>query len=109
MTKAFVVGSLSCDRAFKKVAVQLTVLIGGRSRRYCDVFDCPVRLPDPGRCRDIGIVSSIGCRMDQGFEGSSDAVSNEPATVYGADAGIYNNLGHLPDFIPRNEDELIRA
>ena len=88
-------------------AAKLTILIRSRIGRYRDGIDGAVRLPNPSRGRDFGIFSIIGRGMDQGLECSSNTVCDESTTAQGINATIHNNLGHLPNFVPRNEHELI--
>ena len=97
---------LNCWLRTQGSATKLTVLISSKRGRYRDEFDRPIRLPDPGGCKDLAVVS-IGRRMDQGLECSSNTVGDESPTAQEVNASIYNNLGHIPDFIPWNEHELI--
>lgn len=99
-------GMLNCWLRTQGGATKLTVLISSRKGRYRDEFDGSIRLPDPGGCRDF-VVVSIRRRMDQGLECSSNTVGDESATAHEVNACTYNNLGHIPDFIPWNEHELI--
>ena len=100
-------GFLDCWSIIQDSGTKLTVLVSGRNGRNRDIFDGSARSLHPGRCRDFGVISPIGRRMNQGLEGSSDTVGDEAAVVEEGNASIYDNLGHLPDFIPWHEYELV--